>query len=58
MNAVNLDDSKFARQLKKLVKDEEEEKKSLTLANLKEYLDKQDNLKVKYFWFCARLMNF
>ncbi len=46
LNAINLDDSKFSRQLKKLIKDEEEEKKLTTLTNLKEYLDKSDNLKV------------
>jgi hypothetical protein len=46
LNTINVDDSKFARQLKKLIKDEEEEKKVTTLTNLKDYLEKPDNLKV------------
>jgi hypothetical protein len=47
INTIYNDDSKFARQLKKLMKDEEEDKKIQKLVDLSTYLDQIENIKVK-----------
>jgi len=42
---VYADDSKFARQLKKLLRDEEEDRKIQKILDLSSYLDQQENVK-------------
>ena len=44
-NQVYNDDSKFARQLKKLLRDEEDERKIQKILDLSTYLDQQENVK-------------
>lgn len=46
-NQIYNDDSKFARQLKKLLRDDEEEKKLQKLVDLSNYLEQPENIKVK-----------
>jgi hypothetical protein len=45
-NQIYNDDSKFARQLKKLLRDEEEEKRFQKLVDLNNYLEQPENIKV------------
>jgi hypothetical protein len=45
-NLIYNDDSKFARQLKKLLRDDEEEKKLQKLVDLSSYLEQPENIKV------------
>ncbi len=44
-NQIYNDDSKFARQLKKLLRDEEEDRKIQKILDLSSYLDQQENVK-------------
>lgn len=44
-NQIYNDDSKFARQLKKLLRDEEEDRKVQKILDLSSYLDQQENIK-------------
>ena len=44
-NQVYNDDSKFARQLKKLLREEEEESKIQKIIDLSSYLDHHENVK-------------
>lgn len=44
-NQIYNDDSKFARQLKKLLRDEEDERKIRKIIDLSLYLDQQENVK-------------
>ena len=45
-NQIYNDDSKFARQLKKLLRDEEDDRKIQKIMDLSNYLDQQENIKV------------
>ena len=45
-NQIYADDSKFSRQLKKLLRDEEDDKKLKKILDLSTYLDHQENIKV------------
>ena len=45
-NQIHNDDSKFARQLKKLLRDEEDDRKVQKVIDLSIYLDQQENIKV------------
>jgi hypothetical protein len=44
-NQIHNDDSKFARQLKKLLRDEEDDRKVQKVIDLSGYLDQQENIK-------------
>lgn len=44
-NQIYNDDSKFARQLKKLLRDEEEDRKIQKILDMSSYLDQQENVK-------------
>jgi hypothetical protein len=44
-NIIFDDDSKFARQIKKIMRDEEDERKIQKLLELSSYLDQPENLK-------------
>jgi hypothetical protein len=47
MNQIFNDDSKFARHLKKLLREDEEDRKLQKILDLSNYLDQQENFKVE-----------